>query len=168
MCNIFLLAITFVPSESGDFGLNSTWLGGLSPTLDRCSPTFGGCVLIVPAGFSVSRHHNQSTLNAVDVHIYGSFEIVSLGSYSFLYPMSFYIYNGGIFQDSTENGFRLFINTSINVLTGGTFITRPSNSIYSYNDKNSTLSSAKLNKTNIPGPYRMYIDMSGNIYDNGN
>ena len=124
--------------------------------------------MIVPAGLNVKRHHNQSTLNAVDVHIYGSFEIVSWGSYLFLYPMSFYIYNGGIFQDSTENGFRLFINTSINVQIGGTFITRPSNSIYSYNTNNSTLSSTKLNRTNITGPYKMYIDMSGDIYDNGN
>ncbi|CAF4241286.1 unnamed protein product, partial [Rotaria sp. Silwood2] len=160
-------SITFLPYQSGDFGLNATWLGGLLPTLDRCSPTDGGCVLIIPAGFKVTRYNNQSTINAVDVHIYGFFEISSSESYMFYYSMTFYIYNGGTFQDSTQNGFRFHINTSIIVYTGGTFITRTTNAIYSYKEKNVTISSLKLNKTNITGPYKISIDINGNIDDNG-
>ncbi|CAF4738192.1 unnamed protein product, partial [Rotaria sp. Silwood2] len=160
-------SITFLPYQSGDFGQNATWLGGLLPTLDRCSPTDGGCVLIIPAGFKVTRHHNQSTINAVDVHIYGFFEISSSESYTFHYSMTFHIYNGGIFQDSTQNGFRFHINTSIIVYTGGTFIIRSTNAIYSYKEKNATISSLKFNKTNITGPYKISIDINGNIDDNG-
>ncbi len=81
--------------------------------------------------------------------------------------MNFFIYNGGIFEDSTENGFRFYINTSIIVNTGGAFLTRPSNYMYSYKDKNSTLSSLQLNKTKISGPYRISIDMNGNFDNNG-
>ncbi|CAF5176906.1 unnamed protein product [Rotaria magnacalcarata] len=77
------LAIKFAPCESGDFGLNSTWLGGLAPTVGRCSPNDGGCNLIIPTNFNITRRNNQSTINGVNVYIYGSFEISSWVSYFF-------------------------------------------------------------------------------------
>ncbi|CAF4414581.1 unnamed protein product [Rotaria socialis] len=87
------LTITFVPYQSGNFGLNSTWLGELASTLDRCSPIYSGCVLFIPAHGNVTRH-NQSTINAVYVHIYGFFEISPWETYLFRYPMKFLIYDG--------------------------------------------------------------------------
>ncbi|CAF3699073.1 unnamed protein product [Rotaria socialis] len=94
------LTITFVPYQSGNFGLNSTWLGELASTLDRCSPIYSGCVLFIPAHGNVTRH-NQSTINAVYVHIYGIFEISPWETYLFRYPMKFLIYDGGSLFTST-------------------------------------------------------------------
>ncbi len=161
------LAITFVPSESGDFGLNSTWLGGLAPTLDRCSPKNGGCNLIIPDSFNITREHNQSTINAVNIYVYGLFEISSWAGYFFLYPIHFFIYNGGVFQDSTKNGFYFYINTSINIYAGGLFITQSPSYIHSYVQKNATISQIALHDSKIYGPYRIVIDNNGTIENNG-
>ena len=161
------LAITFLPNQSGDFGANVTWLGGLAPTFDRCSPLAGGCVLIIPREYDVVRYHNQSTINGVEVHIYGHFKISSWGTYSFLYPMTFYIYNGGTFEETTQGGFRFFLNTSIIVYPGGRFLTQPSNTHYSYRDRNVTLSSLKLNRATIFGPYQITIDSNGQFNHTG-
>ncbi|CAF1167277.1 unnamed protein product [Rotaria sordida] len=161
------LSITFVSYQSGEFTLNSVWIGGLSPTFDRCSPTSGGCILFIPAGIKLTRYNNQSTINAFDVHISGIFEISSWDIYLFHYPIRFLIYNGGIFQDASQKGLHFYINSSIVVDTGGLFITRPSNTISSYIDRNVIISSLKLYRTNITGPYQISIDRNGNIYDNG-
>jgi len=142
-------------------------LGRLAPTLDRCSPNNGGCNLIIPYGINVTRNHNQSTINAVNVYIYGFFQISSSDSYFYLYPMNFFIYKGGIFQDSTKNGFHFYINTNITIYPGGLFITQGPSYIYSYIQKNTTISSIQLNNVNIYGPYTIVIDKNGMIYNNG-
>ncbi|CAF3132793.1 unnamed protein product [Rotaria socialis] len=160
-------SITFAPSESGDFGLNSTWLGGLAPTVDRCSPDDGGCNLIIPTNFNITRENNQSTINGVNVYIYGLFEISSWASYLFLYPMHFFVYNGGVFQDSTINGFYFRINTSINIYAGGLFVTHSPSYIISYIEKNTTISQIVLNDSKIYGPYTIVIDNNGIIDNNG-
>ena len=157
------LAITFVPCVSGDFGLNSTWLGGLAPTVDRCSPDDGGCDLIIPKDFNVTRTNNQSTINGVNVYLYGFFEISSWSSYYFLYPIHFFVYNGGIFQDSTKDGFFFYINSSFEIRRGGLFITHKPTYINSYIYQNTTISQIQLDSSTINGPFSIIIDQNGKI-----
>ncbi len=66
--------------------------------------------------------------------------------------MNFFICNSGIFQDSTKNGFHFFINTNITIQLGGLFITQGPSYIYSYIQKNTTISFILLNNANIDGP----------------
>lgn len=160
------LAITFAPCVSGDFGLNSTWLGGLAPTIDRCSPNDGGCNMIIPQNFNITRTNNQSTINGVNIYVYGLFEISSWATYSFLYPIHFFIYNGGIFKDSTVNGFFLNINTSFDIDNGGLFITKNPTYINSY-FQNVAISQIALNNSRINGPYSIVIYSNGTINNNG-
>lgn len=157
------LAITFVPCVSGDFGLDSTWLGGLAPTRDRCSPDDGGCDLIIPKDFNVTRANNRSTINGVNVYLYGFFEISSWSSYYFLYPIHFFVYNGGIFQDSTQNGFFFYVNSSFTIDNGGLFITHKPTYINSYICHDITMTQIQLDSSSINGPFSMIIDRYGKI-----
>jgi hypothetical protein len=139
----------------------------LAPTFDRCSPNNGGCDLIIPNNFNVTRRHNQSSINGVNVYVYGSFEISSWAGYFFLYPIHFFIFNGGIFQDSTKNGFYLYINTSFNIYSGGLFITQNPSYIHSYIQKHMPISQIVLNHSKLAGPYTITIDHHGTINNNG-
>ena len=156
-------AVTFVSSKSGDFGLNETWVGGLAPTFDRCSPNQGGCHLVVPPNINVTRENNQSTINAVNIYVHGLFEIASWANYWFLYPINFFVHERGIFKDSNRDGFNFYINTSINVETGGLFITKGPTRIYSYRERNQTISEVVIHQQEIAGPYRLLIDQYGQI-----
>ena len=138
-------------------------MGGLAPTFDRCSPNDGGCDLIIPDKFNITRRNNQSTINAVNVYIYGLFEISSWAGYFFLYPMDFFVYSGGIFRDSRIDGFFLYINTSIKIYDGGLFITHNPTYINSYIQKNITISQITLNSSVIYGPSSIIIDHNGTI-----
>ena len=53
-------SIVFLPNQSGDFGQDVTWLGGLSPTFDRWSQLANGCLLIIRREYNVVRNNNRS------------------------------------------------------------------------------------------------------------
>ena len=124
-------------------------------------------MLIIPREYSGARHNSQSTINGVDVHIYGSFKISSWGTYSFLYPMTLHIYNGGTLEETRIGGFRFFINTSIIIYLGGRFVGQLSNSHSSFRERNVILSSFTFGQSVINGPYRLRSIRTVDSFTNG-
>ncbi|CAF1103988.1 unnamed protein product [Didymodactylos carnosus] len=153
-----------IATQSGSFLVPSTWSSLLSPG--------AGTTVVIPAGITVTLNStNQLSLSGITILVFGQLRIGGgspYTSYTFVYPVNIYVYNGGIVQDSTRNrsGIYFNVNSSVIIYNGGYWITQGPSYIYIYYLQTSAIRGI-LQLNNIVGPYSLTITYSGQIYNNG-
>ena len=156
--------------RSGSFTDNTTWLGGVAPTVDFCGGA-GGCDLFVPTGFTLS----TATLNGV-LNIRFNVMIVSQGATfqlgaagltaGFRFQFQVTLNNYGILEDVTggSGGIYLVGGSNFNFFAGGSFSSSVATFIQIYDiETGSNIGGAFSLSVTFSGPFYVIIAISGEV-----
>jgi len=161
--------VTFVAGTTGEFSVESTWLGGLVPSVDLCS-SVGGCGLFVASGCSLSTSSFNGQLNinfqSITVDADATLQLGTSGSsagFSFAFAFTFSI-SGKLQFVSTSGSVLLPFGSIFNFLSSASFISTNSFEIRIYNGIAGNTGSLLITASaSFIGPYYAQISVSGGI-----
>jgi hypothetical protein len=130
--------VTYIVSQSSEFMINTTWLGGIIPTNDICT-LVGGCGLHIAPGFTLSTSSLQNRLtinfNLITVATGSTLQLGSSsvsGGFTFSFAFSFVIQAGATLLDQTTNNQLYFATGSLITFYPGAVFVGTNTKVFTY------------------------------------